>query len=62
MPAFGPARNVATLVADSLERKTSDVAVQQLMARVSVAHDPRQEAVPRKESARVTVRAAMAAS
>lgn len=43
-------------VADSLERRSTDVAVGQLMPRVHVAHDPAQEAVPRKESARVTVR------
>jgi 2-methylcitrate dehydratase PrpD len=43
-------------MADSLERMSTDVAVQQLMARVSVAHDPAQQAVPRKESARVTIR------
>jgi 2-methylcitrate dehydratase PrpD len=43
-------------MADSLDRKSTDPEVQQLMARVSVAHDPAQEAVPRKESARVTIR------
>ena len=43
-------------MADSLERKTSDSAVQALMKLVSVRHDPEQEAVPRKESARVTIR------
>jgi len=43
-------------MADSRERMTEDAAVQQLMARVQVRHDPAQEAVPRKESARVTVR------
>jgi len=41
---------------DSLERKSTDTEVQQLMTRVSVTHDPAQEAVPRKESARVTIR------
>jgi 2-methylcitrate dehydratase PrpD len=43
-------------MADSLQRKSTDPEIQQLMARVSVAHDPAQEAVPRKESARVTIR------
>jgi 2-methylcitrate dehydratase PrpD len=43
-------------MADSLERRSTDLAVQQLMTRVAVVHDPRQEAVPRKESARVTIR------
>jgi 2-methylcitrate dehydratase PrpD len=42
--------------ADSLERMSTDAEVQQLMTRVSVTHDPAQEAVPRKESARVTIR------
>jgi 2-methylcitrate dehydratase PrpD len=42
--------------ADSLERMSIDAEVQQLMTRVSVTHDPAQEAVPRKESARVTIR------
>jgi len=41
--------------ADSLERKSSDRDVQRLMERVRVTHDPRQEATPRKESARVTL-------
>jgi 2-methylcitrate dehydratase PrpD len=43
-------------MADSLERKSKDGAVRQLMTRVRVTHDPAQEAVPRKESARVTIR------
>jgi 2-methylcitrate dehydratase PrpD len=43
-------------MADSLARKADDREVQQLMTRVSVTHDPAQEAVPRKESARVTIR------
>lgn len=42
-------------MADSSERLASDAEVQRLMTRVHVAHDPAQEAVPRKESARVTV-------
>ena len=42
-------------MADSLQRRSSDAEVQRLMAHVSVKHDPAQEAVPRKESARVTV-------
>ena len=41
--------------ADSRERMATDAQVQQLMARVRVRHDPAQEAVPRKESARVTL-------
>ena len=43
-------------MADSLARKSGDAQVQHLMTRVSVTHDPAQEAVPRKESARVTIR------
>jgi 2-methylcitrate dehydratase PrpD len=43
-------------VADSRQRWSTDARVRQLMARVSVTHDPAQEAVPRKESARVTIR------
>lgn len=43
-------------MADSLQRRSEDREVQRLMERVSVRHDPAQEAVPRKESARVTVR------
>ncbi len=42
-------------MADSLERKTSDAAVGDIMRRVVVRHDPAQEAKPRKESARVTI-------
>lgn len=42
--------------ADSLQRRSTDTQVRELMARVSVTHDPEQEAIPRKESARVTVR------
>ena len=42
-------------MADSQQRLSSDPQVQALMARVSVKHDPAQEAKPRKESARVTV-------
>jgi len=42
-------------MADSMERKTTDPAVAALMPRVTVKHDPAQEAVPRKESARVTI-------
>jgi 2-methylcitrate dehydratase PrpD len=43
-------------MADSRERMSADAEVRQLMTRVSVTHDPEQEAVPRKESARVTIR------
>ena len=43
-------------MADSLQRKSTDVEVQRLMTRVAVMHDPAQEATPRKESARVTIR------
>jgi 2-methylcitrate dehydratase PrpD len=43
-------------MAASLERMSTDLAVRALMARVHVKHDPAQEAVPRKESARVTIR------
>lgn len=43
-------------MADSLPRMSTDQAVRELMNRVRVLHDPAQEAVPRKESARVTVR------
>jgi 2-methylcitrate dehydratase PrpD len=42
--------------ADSLQRRSTDTQVRELMARVSVTHDPEQESIPRKESARVTVR------
>lgn len=42
-------------MADSLARKSGDATVQALMKHVSVRHDPAQEAVPRKESARVTI-------
>jgi 2-methylcitrate dehydratase PrpD len=42
-------------MADSMERKTSDPEVHALMPLVQVSHDPEQEAVPRKESARVTI-------
>jgi 2-methylcitrate dehydratase PrpD len=42
--------------ADSLERMSADAEVRRLMTRVRVLHDPAQEAVPRKESARVTIR------
>ena len=41
--------------ADSRERMATDTEVRRLMARVTVQHDPAQEAVPRKESARVTI-------
>src|SRR5207253_2450259 len=34
-------------VADSLERKATDLDIQRLMKRVRVMHDPEQEAVPR---------------
>jgi 2-methylcitrate dehydratase PrpD len=43
-------------MADSLERKAADAEVRALMELVHVIHDPAQEAVPRKESARVTIR------
>ncbi|MGD2141402.1 MAG: MmgE/PrpD family protein [Burkholderiales bacterium] len=43
-------------MADSIERKNQDAEIQELMQRVRVIHDPEQEAEPRKESARVTVR------
>jgi 2-methylcitrate dehydratase PrpD len=43
-------------MADSLQRKSQDGAVRELMTRVSVMHDPAQEASPRRESARVTIR------
>lgn len=42
-------------MADSMERKLSDRDVAALMSKVTVRHDPEQEAVPRKESARVIV-------
>lgn len=42
-------------MADDMARKTTDAEVHALMSRVNVIHDPAQEAVPRKESARVTV-------
>lgn len=42
-------------MADSRERMSNDAEVRELMPRVSVAHDPDQEAEPRKESARVTI-------
>ncbi|MCB1646234.1 MAG: MmgE/PrpD family protein [Pseudomonadales bacterium] len=42
-------------MADSMTRKQTDQQVAALMPRVSVLHDPAQEAVPRKESARVTI-------
>lgn len=42
-------------MADSMARKQTDAAVVDLMQRVTVKHDPDQEAVPRKESARVTI-------
>ena len=42
--------------ADSQHRMATDAEVLRLMTRVSVTHDPAQEAVPRKESARVTIR------
>ncbi|MBD3646025.1 MAG: MmgE/PrpD family protein, partial [Pseudomonadales bacterium] len=42
-------------MADSRERMSTDVAVRELMKRVSVIHDPDQEAEPRVESARVTI-------
>jgi 2-methylcitrate dehydratase PrpD len=41
--------------ADSRQRMATDTQVRRLMARVTVQHDPAQEAVPRKESARVTI-------
>ncbi|MCB1692605.1 MAG: MmgE/PrpD family protein [Pseudomonadales bacterium] len=43
-------------MADSMSRKQTDKSVGALMQKVSVKHDPKQEAVPRKESARVTIR------
>lgn len=43
-------------MADSAQRMAEDSDVQALMTRVQVKHDPAQEAVPRKESARVTIR------
>jgi 2-methylcitrate dehydratase PrpD len=42
-------------MADSLHRKSTDPEVHRLMERVSIARDPTQEAVPRKESARVRI-------
>ena len=42
-------------MADSMTRKQNDVGVHALMRRVKIKHDPDQEAVPRKESARVTI-------
>jgi len=42
-------------MADSLDRKTHDEKVRRLMRQVRVSHDPAQESVPRKESARVTI-------
>lgn len=42
-------------MADSMERKLHDEEVLRLMKLVSVKHDPEQEAVPRKESARVSI-------
>lgn len=42
-------------MADSMERKTGDARVIELMKRVTVIHDPAQEAKPRKESARVHI-------
>jgi 2-methylcitrate dehydratase PrpD len=41
--------------ADSRQRMAADKDVRDLMAKVVVVHDPAQEAVPRKESARVTI-------
>lgn len=42
-------------MADSTVRKSTDREVQQIMQCVNVTHDPAQEAVPRKESARVSI-------
>jgi 2-methylcitrate dehydratase PrpD len=42
-------------MADSMVRKTTDQEVLALMNKVSVQHDPDQEAEPRKESARVII-------
>ncbi len=49
-------RDLTFEMADSLQRRSADVEVQRLMTCVAVLHDPAQEAVPRKESARVTIR------
>jgi 2-methylcitrate dehydratase PrpD len=43
-------------MADSRQRMATDADVRSLMAKVVVVHDFAQEAVPRKESARVTIR------
>jgi 2-methylcitrate dehydratase PrpD len=49
-------RELTFVMADSGERMRGDETVRRLMKCVSVRHDPAQEAVPRKESARVTIR------
>jgi 2-methylcitrate dehydratase PrpD len=48
-------RQLTFAMADSMDRMLNDPQVARLMPRVSVRHDPAQEAVPRKESAHVTI-------